>query len=103
MRNPVLFLSLAALLSLVSCEQKVDQAEIERRVQERLAAEHQAEKEKPLADRERQLSERETAFNARETAQIQPPQAPTPEPATPAPKTPKQRSEREISTLQLES
>lgn len=66
------FLLIAALAFFVSCgKQRTEEeknAEIERQVQQRLAAEHQADEQRKLAQREADVAARETAITANSNA-----------------------------------
>src|SRR5712692_9555211 len=63
-------LIIVALSAFVSCQKQQSEAEknaeIERQVQERLAAEHQAEQDKALAQRQAELDAREKALAEKE-------------------------------------
>ena len=66
------FSAVIALAALVSCQKQQTEAEknaeVERQVQERLAAEHQAEQQQQLSQREAELAAREKALAEKESA-----------------------------------
>lgn len=80
MKNFFAFAAIIAIAALVSCQKQQTEAEknaeVERQVQERLAAEHQTEQQQQLSQREAELAAREKALAEKES---------TPE-ATPAPR-----------------
>src|SRR6187455_2956353 len=88
MKKFSLFSVAAALALVVSCQKPQSEAErnaqIEREVQQRLAAERQADEQKRLADRAAELEEGERGLAAKEAAVSQDPTA-VAAPAAPAP------------------
>ena len=86
MKKFFVFLTAVALVAFVSCQKQQTEAEknaeIDRQVQQRLAAEHQADQEKQLSQRESDVDAREKALAEKENA-------------TPAAQAPAERSESE--------
>jgi len=86
MKKFFVFLTAVALVAFVSCQKQQTEAEknaeIDRQVQQRLAAEHQADQEKQLSQRESDVDAREKAMAGKENA-------------TPAAQAPAERSESE--------
>src|SRR5438034_11065380 len=72
MKKFFVFPAVIALAALVSCEKQQTEAEknaeVERQVQERLAAEHQAEQQQQLQQRQTDLDAREKALAEKENA-----------------------------------
>jgi hypothetical protein len=72
MKNFFAFSALIAIAAFVSCQKQQTEAEknaeVERQVQERLAAEHQAEQQQQLSQREADLAAREKALAEKESA-----------------------------------
>src|SRR5438270_2688864 len=72
MKNFFIFPTVLALVASVSCQKQQTEAEknaeIDRQVQQRLAAEHQADQEKQLAQRESDLEAREKSLTEKENA-----------------------------------
>src|SRR5260370_42684453 len=84
-----LFPAVIVFVALVSCQKQQTEAEknaeVERQVQERLAAEHQAEQQQQLQQRQTDLDAREKALAEKEnaaTAKPAPRQRPESEPVT---------------------
>src|SRR5690349_18046107 len=77
MNKLLLFSALAVLTSLCSCQkQQIDaerDAEVERRVQERLAADKQAQQQQQLDQRQADLDARDKALANKERSDVQPP------------------------------
>src|SRR6202035_2186968 len=71
MKGFFVFPVLIAFAALVSCQKQQTEAEknaeVERQVQERLAAEHQAEQQQQLSQREAELAAREKALAEKES------------------------------------
>src|SRR5436305_4479139 len=72
MKKFFVFPAVIAILALVSCQKQQTEAEknaeVERQVQERLAAEHQAEQQQQLSQRQADLEAREKALAEKESA-----------------------------------
>src|SRR5260370_8178235 len=80
MKKLFVFPAVVVLAGLISCQKQQTEAEknaeVERQVQERLAAEHQAEQQQQMSQREAELDAREKALAEKENAA-----AATPSPA----------------------
>jgi hypothetical protein len=72
MNNFLTFAAIIAIAALVSCQKQQTEAEknaeVERQVRERLAAEHQADQQQQLSQREAELAAREKALAEKESA-----------------------------------
>src|SRR5256886_17684644 len=72
MKKFFVFPAVIAIAALVSCQKQQTEAEknaeVERQVQERLAAEHQADQQQQLSQREADLAAREKALTEKQSA-----------------------------------
>src|SRR5260370_17567867 len=77
MKKLFVFTAVVVLAGLISCQKQQTEAEknaeVERQVQERLAAEHQAEQQQQLTQRQADLEAREKALAGKEKAAGSPP------------------------------
>src|SRR6266699_3961273 len=87
MKRLFVFPAVVVLAGLISCQKQQTEAErnaeVERQVQQRLAAEHQAEQQQQLAQRQSELDAREKELADKEAAAAKAPPRQTPFSSTP--------------------